>query len=53
MDSFTKTRQLNLLVQRCLQTIHPYYNGGDVSALANYPDTDKSLFLLSGDYLLC
>ncbi|WP_367771051.1 endonuclease [Flavobacterium sp. WC2421] len=31
-----------------LETIHPYYNGGDVSALANYPDADKSRFFASG-----
>ncbi|MGO4820742.1 MULTISPECIES: endonuclease [unclassified Flavobacterium] len=31
-----------------LQTIHPYYNGGDTSALVNYPDSDKSRFFASG-----
>ncbi|EIA07806.1 endonuclease [Flavobacterium frigoris] len=31
-----------------LETIHPYYNGGDNSALANYPDADKSRFFASG-----
>lgn len=31
-----------------LKTIHPFYNGGDVSALANYPDADKSRFFASG-----
>ncbi|CAM2886656.1 endonuclease [Flavobacterium frigoris] len=31
-----------------LKTIHPYYNGGDESALANYPNTDKSRFFASG-----
>lgn len=31
-----------------LSTIHPYYNGGDISALANYPDADKTRFFASG-----
>ena len=31
-----------------LKTIHPYYNGGDASALTNYPDTDKTRFFSSG-----
>lgn len=31
-----------------LKTIHPYYNGGDDSALADYPDTDKTRFYASG-----
>jgi endonuclease I/chitodextrinase/exonuclease III len=31
-----------------LQTIHPYYNGGDASALVNYPEADKTRFFSSG-----
>ncbi|NRT15660.1 endonuclease I/chitodextrinase [Flavobacterium sp. 28A] len=31
-----------------LKTIHPYYNGGDASALANYPEADKTRFFASG-----
>ncbi|NRT12952.1 endonuclease [Flavobacterium sp. 14A] len=31
-----------------LETVHPYYNGGDVSALANYPTADKTRFFASG-----
>ncbi|MBU2061647.1 MAG: fibronectin type III domain-containing protein, partial [Bacteroidetes bacterium] len=31
-----------------LKTVHPYYNGGDVSALANYPTEDKTRFFASG-----
>jgi endonuclease I/chitodextrinase len=31
-----------------LQTIHPFYNGGNTSALTNYPDADKSRFFASG-----
>jgi endonuclease I/chitodextrinase len=31
-----------------LETIHPYYNGGDASALVNYPQADKTRFFASG-----
>ncbi|MDG1871484.1 MAG: hypothetical protein P8I78_05925, partial [Flavobacterium sp.] len=31
-----------------LKTVHPYYNGGDVSALENYPTEDKTRFFASG-----
>jgi endonuclease/exonuclease/phosphatase family metal-dependent hydrolase len=31
-----------------LQTIHPYYNGGDESALTDFPDADKTRFYASG-----
>ncbi|MBU2996697.1 endonuclease [Cellulophaga baltica] len=31
-----------------LASIHPYYNGGDESALADYPVTDKTRFYASG-----
>ncbi|MDG2431294.1 endonuclease [Flavobacterium sp.] len=31
-----------------LETIHPYYNGGSTTAIANYPDADKSRFFASG-----
>ena len=31
-----------------LQTIHPFYNGGSTTALANYPNADKSRFFASG-----
>ena len=31
-----------------LQTIHPYYNGGSTTAIANYPDADKTRFFASG-----
>ncbi|MBC5842151.1 endonuclease [Flavobacterium sp. F-380] len=31
-----------------LQTIHPFYNGGSIAALTNYPDSDKSRFFASG-----
>ncbi|WP_338815560.1 lamin tail domain-containing protein (plasmid) [Bernardetia sp. Wsw4-3y2] len=29
-------------------SIHPYYNGGDASALAGYPEADKTRFWASG-----
>ncbi len=31
-----------------LQTVHPYYNGGDSSALNDYPEADKTRFFASG-----
>ena len=31
-----------------LKSIHPYYNGGDDSALADYPESDKTRFYASG-----
>ncbi|WP_111707744.1 T9SS type A sorting domain-containing protein [Lutibacter citreus] len=31
-----------------LESIHPYYNGGDESALTDFPDPDKSRFYASG-----
>ncbi|UZR98581.1 T9SS type A sorting domain-containing protein [Chondrinema litorale] len=31
-----------------LSSIHPYYNGGDDSALTDFPDDDKSRFYASG-----
>lgn len=31
-----------------LASIHPYYNGGDDSALADYPEADKTRFYASG-----
>jgi hypothetical protein len=31
-----------------LASIHPYYNGGDASAIADFPDPDKSRFYASG-----
>jgi endonuclease I/chitodextrinase len=31
-----------------LKTIHPFYNGGNTSALVNYPQADKSRFFASG-----
>ena len=31
-----------------LASIHPYYNGGDDTALSDYPDTDKTRFYASG-----
>ena len=31
-----------------LESIHPYYNGGDESTLVNYPSNDKTRFYASG-----
>ncbi|NJO89165.1 MAG: T9SS type A sorting domain-containing protein [Chloroflexia bacterium] len=31
-----------------LETVHPYYNGGDVSLLTDFPDSDKTRFFASG-----
>jgi len=31
-----------------LESIHPYYNGGDESALTDFPDEDKTRFYASG-----
>ena len=34
--------------QALLATIHPYYNGGDDSALSDYPEADHTRFYASG-----
>ncbi len=44
-----KTSTVSLVETKpLLASIHPYYNGGDGSALVNYPDADHTRFYASG-----
>ncbi|MCV6630862.1 MAG: T9SS type A sorting domain-containing protein, partial [Flavobacteriaceae bacterium] len=31
-----------------MKSVHPYYNGGDASAISDFPDNDKTRFFASG-----
>jgi endonuclease I/uncharacterized protein YdeI (BOF family) len=44
-----KTSTVSIVSTRVLlESAHPYYNGGDASLLADFPDSDKSRFFASG-----